>query len=94
MNDKERQERSPMWRKHREAQAENPGALVLSRVGDFYEAFEDDAGQVSQVLDIPVIGRKVGGGPAVPMAGIVYHQLWASVDKLQRAGFAVVVVED
>jgi DNA mismatch repair protein MutS len=72
------------------AKKANPEALVIIRMGDFYELFHDDAREASKILGLSMTARGKGD-TAVPMAGFPYHQLDASVKKLVASGKRVVV---
>jgi DNA mismatch repair protein MutS len=87
-------------RQYREAKKAYPDAIMLFRMGDFYETFEDDAKITSQVLGIALTkrsnqGRSGKAGPAteVPLAGFPYHALEAHLHKLLTAGYKVAVCE-
>jgi DNA mismatch repair protein MutS len=65
---------SPMMQQFEAAKARCPGALVLFRMGDFYELFGDDAKRASVLLDLTLTSRDKGPN-ATPMAGFPHHQL-------------------
>ena len=84
----------------REAKSAHPDALVLFRMGDFYETFEDDAKIAAEVLGIALTkrsnqGRSAKKGPAVdvPLAGFPYHSLDNHLHKLLAAGHRVAICE-
>src|SRR5439155_15126879 len=84
---------TPMMRQHREAKAQHPGMLLLFRMGDFYETFDDDAELAARVLGLTLTSRD----KQVPMAGFPHHQLENYLKKLLHAGHRVAVcaqVED
>jgi DNA mismatch repair protein MutS len=70
-----------------------PDALLLFRMGDFYETFDDDARTMARVLDIALTARDVGGGVKAPLAGIPHHALEAYLGRLVEAGFKVAICE-
>ncbi|MDP3768716.1 MAG: DNA mismatch repair protein MutS, partial [Dehalococcoidia bacterium] len=70
-----------------------PDALLLFRMGDFYETFDDDARTMARVLDIALTARDVGGGVKAPLAGIPYPALEAYLGRLVEAGFKVAICE-
>ncbi len=73
---------------------QHPDAVLLFRMGDFYETFGDDARTASQVLGIALTSRPAGGDEGrIPLAGIPYHALDRYLDKLVAAGHRVAVVE-
>jgi DNA mismatch repair protein MutS len=80
---------SPLMQQYREAKARHPGALVLFRVGDFFELFEADAGEAGRVLGLALTARD----KTIPMAGFPHTALDAHVRKLVQAGHAVAVCD-
>ena len=70
-----------------------PNAIVLFRLGDFYETFDDDAKLVSEVCDIVLTSRPVGKGERVPLAGVPYHAVESYLARLISAGYKVAIVE-
>jgi len=73
--------------------AKYPDALLLFRVGDFYETFSEDAIKTSQVLGIVLTKRANGAASYVDLAGFPYHSLDVYLPKLVKAGFRVAVCE-
>src|SRR5437773_11160993 len=61
---------SPIRRQYMELKRRQPDAVLLFRLGDFYETFEDDAHLAARVLDITLTSRAMGHGERLPMAGI------------------------
>ena len=74
------------------AKARCPGALVLFRMGDFYELFGDDAREAAALLDLTLTSRDKGPD-ALPMAGFPHHQLDVQLVKLVAAGRRVAICE-
>ncbi|MDA8188359.1 MAG: DNA mismatch repair protein MutS [Dehalococcoidales bacterium] len=70
-----------------------PDAILLFRLGDFYEAFDDDAKAVSSELEIVLTSREMGKGQRVPLAGIPYHSLEGHLTKLVNRGYKVAICE-
>jgi len=70
-----------------------PDAIVLMLLGDFYEAFDDDAKLVSDVCDVVLCSRKVGDGTRIPMAGFARFAVDGYVRNLTEAGYRVALVE-
>ncbi len=70
-----------------------PQAIVLFRLGDFYETFDDDAKLVSSELEITLTSREMGKGQRYPMAGIPYHALDNYLAKLINKGYKVAICE-
>ena len=79
-------------RQYQDAKAACPDALLLFRMGDFYELFHDDAKQAAQVLNLALTSREKGEN-AIPMAGFPYHQLEAYLGKLIAAGLRVAICD-
>ncbi|MEM0962300.1 MAG: DNA mismatch repair protein MutS [Bacteroidota bacterium] len=71
----------------------HPGALLLFRMGDFYETFEDDAITVADVLGITLTKRGNGAAEEIPLAGFPHHALDQHLPKLVQAGYRVAVCE-
>lgn len=73
--------------------AEHPEAVLLFRVGDFYETFADDALITSKVLGIVLTKRANGSASSVPLAGFPHHSIDMYLPKLVRAGYKVAVCD-
>ncbi len=85
-------ELTPMMRQYREWKRRYPEYLLLFRLGDFYEAFHEDAAVAARTLDITLTSRQKGEG-AIPMAGVPHHALDAYVARLIRAGLKVAICD-
>lgn len=83
---------SPMMQQFEAAKAKCPGALVLFRMGDFYELFGEDAKEASGLLDLTLTSRDKGPN-ATPMAGFPHHQLDVQLVKLVASGRRVAICE-
>ena len=83
---------TPMMRQYQEAKRACPDALLLFRMGDFYELFHDDAKTAARVLNLALTSREKGED-ATPMAGFPHHQLESYLGKLITAGFRAAVCE-
>lgn len=81
-----------MMQQYEQAKRACPEALLLFRMGDFYELFHDDAKTAAKILGLALTSRDKGENP-VPMAGFPYHQLDAYLAKLIAAGLRVAVCE-
>ena len=81
-----------MMQQFEAAKARCPGAIVLFRMGDFYELFGDDAREVATLLDLTLTSRDKGPD-ALPMAGFPHHQLDVQLVKLVAAGRRVAICE-
>jgi DNA mismatch repair protein MutS len=66
---------SPMLEQYFSMKARYPDAILLSRVGDFYEAYGDDASTIAAALQIALTSKESGGGQRVAMAGVPHHAL-------------------
>jgi len=84
---------TPMFRQYRALKGQNPGAILLFRMGDFYEMFHDDAEVASKALDLTLTARGKGTANAAPMCGFPHHQLDAYAAKLVRCGHRVAVCD-
>ena len=91
---KENQEKlSPGRRQYLNIKNQYQDCLLLYRMGDFYETFDEDAKILSSVLDIALTARDVGSKNKVPLAGIPYHSLDNSLSKLMDSGLKVAIAE-
>jgi len=70
-----------------------PNAIVLFRLGDFYETFDEDAKIASRELEIVLTSREMGKGTKVPLAGIPYHALDNYLARLINRGYKVAICE-
>ncbi len=84
---------TPMRRQYLRIKSQYPDAIVLFRLGDFYETFDEDAKIVSQICDIVLTSRPVGKGQRVPLAGVPYHSIDGYIAKLINKGHKVVICE-
>lgn len=80
---------TPAMQQHARFKARHPDCVLLFRVGDFYELFDDDAVVVSKAIGLTLTQRTAG----IPMAGVPYHQLETYLKKLVAHGFRVAVCE-
>ena len=69
-----------------EIKEKNSDAIILFRMGDFYETFEEDAIITSKILGITLTKRANGSAASVPLAGFPYHSLEQHLHKLLREG--------
>lgn len=84
---------TPLNRQYNQIKAKYPGALLLFRVGDFYETFNDDAVRASRILGITLTKRHNGGADETPLAGFPHHALDTYLPKLVRAGERVAICD-
>lgn len=73
---------SPLLEQYFEMKARYAEAILLARVGDFYEAYGDDAKTIAEALQIALTSKEAGGGQRVAMAGVPYHALDGYLAKL------------
>ncbi|MBC8140765.1 MAG: DNA mismatch repair protein MutS [Armatimonadetes bacterium] len=85
---------TPMLRQYVETKAERPDVILLMRVGDFYEAYGDDAELIAGLLNITLTGREVAGlDTKYPMSGVPHHALERYLARLVKRGYKVAVCE-
>ncbi len=84
---------TPIRRQYLRIKQRYPEAIVLFRLGDFYETFDEDARIASRELEIILTSREVGKGQRVPMAGIPHHALDNYLAKLINKGYKVAICE-
>lgn len=87
------QKLTPMMQQYLEIKAEFPDALLLYRMGDFYELFLDDAVKAAKILDIALTSRDKQAENPVPMCGVPYHAAENYIVKLVDAGHKVAVCD-
>jgi len=85
--------KTPLMRQYFDIKSKHPDAILLFRVGDFYETFSDDAIKTSEVLGITLTKRANGAASTVELAGFPYHALDTYLPKLIRAGERVAICE-
>lgn len=84
---------TPLMKQYNAIKAKYPGALLLFRVGDFYETFGEDAVITARVLDIVLTKRGNGSASEVELAGFPHHALDSYLPKLVRAGYRVAICD-
>jgi len=83
-----------MWRQYLSVKAQYPDTILLWRLGDFYEAFEDDAKLLAAELDVTLTRRGFGKNTSeIPMAGVPYHAVENYVARLLQLGYRVAIAE-
>ncbi len=87
------EKQTPLMRQYHQIKKKNPEAILLFRMGDFFETFEDDAIITARVCGITLTKRNNGDAGETPLAGFPHHQLDAYLPKLVRAGYRVAVCE-
>src|SRR5262245_13403543 len=84
---------TPMMRQYHAVKQEAPDALLLFRLGDFYELFFDDAVTASRELEITLTARNKERGNPVPMCGVPYHAADSYIARLLRKGYKVAICD-
>lgn len=87
------QRNEPLLKQYQEMKKKHPDAILLFRVGDFYEIFGKDAVQASEVLGITLTRRQSGVDSRIELAGFPHHALDTYLPKLVRAGHRVAICE-
>jgi len=80
-------------RQYRAAKEQVPGALLLFRLGDFYELFYEDAITAARELEITLTSRNKERGDPVPMCGVPYHSAESYISRLIQRGYRVAICE-
>jgi len=84
---------TPLMKQYNQIKAKYPDAMLLFRVGDFYETFREDAVQASKILGIVLTKRKNGTAAEIALAGFPHHSLDTYLPKLVRAGLRVAICD-
>ncbi|MEX0785870.1 MAG: DNA mismatch repair protein MutS, partial [Dehalococcoidia bacterium] len=84
---------TPIRRQYLDVKRRYPHAIVLFRLGDFYETFDDDAKLVARELEITLTSKPMGKGERVPLAGIPYHAVEGYLARLIGKGYKVAICE-
>nr|WP_290073553.1 DNA methylase [Paramuribaculum intestinale] len=87
------QKNEPLLKQYQEMKKKHPDAILLFRVGDFYEIFGEDAAQASEILGITLTRRQNGVDSRIELAGFPHHALDMYLPKLVRAGKRVAICE-
>ena len=87
------QKNEPLLKQYQEMKKKHPDAILLFRVGDFYEIFGEDAAQASEILGITLTRRQNGVDSRIELAGFPHHALDMYLPKLVRAGHRVAICE-
>ena len=88
-----KQKYSPMMMQYLGIKEQNKDAIVMFRLGDFYEMFFDDAMIVSKELELALTGKNAGARERVPMCGVPFHSASGYIQKLVDNGHKVAIVE-
>jgi DNA mismatch repair protein MutS len=84
---------TPMMRQYAAIKERNPNTVLLYRMGDFYELFNDDAKIAADVLGLTLTKRNHGGSDPTPLAGFPHHALDRYANRLVRAGYKIAICE-
>ena len=84
---------TPLRRQYLEIKQRHPDAILLFRIGDFYEAFDDDARTISRELGIVLTSKPMGKNIRVPLAGVPHHSLERYLSRLIARGHRVAICE-
>ena len=84
---------TPAMKQFLEAKQKHPDAIILFRMGDFYETFDEDATITSEILSITLTKRSNGSASSTLLAGFPYHSLDQHLHKLLKAGYRVAICE-
>ncbi|TAE87406.1 MAG: DNA mismatch repair protein MutS [Bacteroidetes bacterium] len=93
MAKKEQPVETPLMKQYLDIKAKYPGAILLFRVGDFYETFGEDAVKTAQILGIVLTKRANGSAAHIELAGFPHHSLDTYLPKLVRAGQRVAICD-
>jgi DNA mismatch repair protein MutS len=93
MPDTDHERLTPMLAQYRHIKARFPDAIVLFRLGDFYETFEADARTAARELELVLTSRSFAKGVRLPMAGVPHHHVQAHIARLIERGYKVALVE-
>ncbi len=84
---------TPLMRQYNDIKSKYPGTILLFRLGDFFETFDEDAVLTARACGITLTKRNNGAAGDMPLAGFPHHQLDAYLPKLIKAGYRVAVCE-
>ncbi|MBN1900098.1 DNA mismatch repair protein MutS [Candidatus Sumerlaeota bacterium] len=84
---------TPLYRQYRHIKSQYQDYIVMFRLGDFYEMFNEDARIASEALNITLTKKSMGKGQSMPLAGFPFHSLDSYLGKLIKSGHRVVICE-
>ncbi len=84
---------TPLMRQYNAIKAQNPETVLLYRMGDFYEMFNEDAKIASKVLGLTLTSRNHGSAEDVPLAGFPHHAIDRYANRLVKAGYKIAICE-
>ncbi|MHA2620341.1 MAG: DNA mismatch repair protein MutS [bacterium JZ-2024 1] len=84
---------APIVRQYRQMKRDYPGFILMFRLGDFYEMFEEDARKAADILGITLTSREWQRGRRVPMCGVPYHSASRYIERLLKSGVRIAICE-
>ena len=84
---------TPLMQQYHAVKKQHPGALLLFRLGDFYELFYDDAVTAARELEITLTARNKEKGQPIPMCGVPYHASENYIARLIQKGYRVAICD-
>src|ERR1700681_577531 len=84
---------TPLMRQYHEIKQQVPQALLMFRLGDFYELFYEDAVTAARELEITLTSRNRAKAQAIPMCGVPYHAAEGYLSRLIQKGFRVAICD-
>ncbi|MFB3779465.1 MAG: DNA mismatch repair protein MutS, partial [Bryobacteraceae bacterium] len=84
---------TPLMRQYNAIKQQAPNALLLFRLGDFYELFYEDAVTAARELEITLTSRNKEKGAAIPMCGVPYHAAEGYIARLIQKGYRVAICD-
>lgn len=84
---------TPMLVQYMEIKSQNPGSILLFRMGDFYETFFEDAQTLAKVAGVTLTSRDAKSAHPVPLAGVPYHAIDTYLTRLLKAGYTVAICD-
>ena len=84
---------TPLRQQYLDIKRRHPDAILLFRIGDFYEAFDDDARLIARELGIVLTSKPMGRNVRVPLAGVPHHSLERHLSTLISRGHRVAICE-
>ncbi len=86
-------EETPLLKQYRAAKADHPGAIMMFRIGDFYEMLEGDAELAARELELTLTSKAMGKAGRLPLAGVPHHAVESYIARLVRRGYHVAVCD-
>ena len=86
-------ELTPMRRQYQQIKDQHKDCILMFRLGDFYEMFDEDAKLTARELDLTLTGRECGQAERAPMCGVPYHSAEGYIGRLVAKGYKVAICE-